>query len=159
MIGGCGGFGFALAAAARKECRMLKMLIRAIQEMQWELKYRMTELPELCRLAGDTGSGVIRDIFHTMADRMDRREVLDVSAAFLSEVNGRTLPKHVRKALRLLSGNLGRYDLEGQLQGLESVRQQCREDLKALESDRAERMRSYQTLAVCAGVSLAILFF
>lgn len=159
VIAGCGGFGFSLAAAARRECVMLRILIRTIQEMQWELKYRMTELPELCRLAGETGSGVIREIFLEMAGKLERREVMDISAAFLSELNRREIPRKVRRNMKQLAQSLGRYDLEGQLQGLEAVRQQCRTDLRELESERKEQMRSYQTLAVCAGASLAILFF
>ena len=138
---------------------MLRILIRTIQEMQWELKYRMTELPELCRLAGETGSGVIRDIFLEMAGKLERREVMDISAAFLSELNRWEIPRKVRRNMKQLAQSLGRYDLEGQLQGLEAVRQQCRTDLRELESERKEQMRSYQTLAVCAGASLAILFF
>lgn len=159
VIAGSSGFGIALAAAARKECTMLRILIRSIQEMQWELKYRMTELPELFRLAGENGSGVIREIFLEMEEKLNRREVMDVSAAFLSEVNRRELPRKVRRNLKQLAQSLGRYDLEGQLQGLEVVRQQCRSDLKELESERKEQLRCYQTLTVCAGAALAIIFF
>ena len=85
--------------------------------------------------------------------------VCDISAAFLSELSQRELPRCVRRNLKQLALSLGRYDLEGQLQGLEMVRQQCRKDLEELESDRFDRMRSYQTLAVCAGAALAILLF
>lgn len=159
VIAGCSGFGLSLTAAARKECCMLRMMIRMIQQMQWELKYRMTELPELCRLSGEAGSGIIREIFMTMAGKLERREVEDVSAAFLAELNQHKLPRHVRRNLKQLAANLGRYDLESQLQGLETVRQQCRMDLIELESERKKQMRCYETLAVCAGVSLAIIFF
>ena len=44
------------------------------------------------------------------------------------------------------------------LKGLEAVRQKCREDIQLLTEDKAVRMRSYQTLGICAGVALAILF-
>ena len=159
VIAGCGGFGFSLAAAARKECGMLRILIRVIQQMQWELKYRMTELPELCRTAAETGNGVIREIFEAMAGKLERREVEDVSAAFMAELNRYTLPRHVRRNLKQLANNLGRYDLESQLHGLEAVRQQCRADLSEMESERKNQMRCYETLAVCAGASLAIIFF
>ena len=159
VIAGCGGFGFSLTMAVRKECAMLRILIRVIQEMQWELKYRMTELPELCRLAGEMGSGVIREIFQEMAEKLERREVVDISASFLSEVNRRCLPRKVHRNLKQLAQSLGRYDLEGQLLGLETVRQQCRSDLNEMESERKEQMRCYQTLTVCAGAALAILFF
>lgn len=57
LVAGCGGFGFSLASAQRREARMLHRLISVLQEMEWELKYRMTELPELCSLAADASAG------------------------------------------------------------------------------------------------------
>ena len=57
-----------------------------------------------------------------------------------------------------MGSSLGRFDLEGQLQGLESVRIYCREQLDELSKDRDVRLRSYQTLGLCAGAALAILF-
>lgn len=157
IIAGCGGFGFSLSAGVKRETNMLRRLISALQEMEWELKYRMSSLSELCRLAGDAAGGNIREIFLEMAGKLDRREVCDISASFLSEVNNRDLPRRIRRNLKQLGQCLGRYDLEGQLQGLEAVRQQCRKDLKELESNSVQRLRSYQTLALCAGFALAIL--
>jgi stage III sporulation protein AB len=94
-----------------------------------------------------------------MAGKLERREVEDVSAAFMAELNRHTLPRHVRRNLKQLANNLGPYDLEGQLHGLEAVRQQCRTDLSEMESERKNQVRCYETLAVCAGASLAIIFF
>ena len=68
------------------------------------------------------------------------------------------LPFSTAKALGLLGKCLGRFDLEGQLQGIESVRSHCRRELEALEAGRDQRIRGYQTLGVCAGAALAILF-
>ena len=60
--------------------------------------------------------------------------------------------------MRQLGRCLGRFDLEGQLEGLEAVRRQCSHDLKELEALGPDRLKNYRTLAVCAGVALAILF-
>ena len=68
------------------------------------------------------------------------------------------LPLSTTEALRLLGKSLGRFDLEGQLQGIEQVRSHCRRELEALEAGRDQRIRGYQTLGVCAGAALAILF-
>jgi len=48
--------------------------------------------------------------------------------------------------------------MEGQLKGLESVRQECRRQVETLSYNRDARLRSYQTLGLCAGAALAILF-
>lgn len=158
LMAGCGGFGFSLATAYRREAGMLRRLINALQEMEWELKFRMTQLPELCRIAGDAAGGILREIFGEFALRLDRQEVMDISGCFNAIISRRELPRSVRKNLKQLGAVLGRYDLEGQLQGLEMIRHQCRNDLKKLEENSVQRLRSYQTLALCAGAALVILF-
>ena len=61
-------------------------------------------------------------------------------------------------AAQQLGKSLGRFDLNGQLQGIEQVRAHCRRELSSLENGRDQRIRGYQTLGVCAGAALAILF-
>lgn len=156
-MAGCAIFGYSLAAASRREMRQLRQLLGAVQEMEWELKYRLTELPELCRIAADAAGGKLRLLFRELADRLDRREVTQVTASFNALLSRQDFPRRVRKNLCQLGRSLGRFDLEGQLQGLEAVRYQCRKDLKELEAGSVQRQRSYQTLALCAGASLIIL--
>ena len=158
LMAGCGGFGFTLAAAHRREMGLLRRLINALQEMEWELKYRMTELPDLCRIGGDAAGGTLREIFRELAGKLDRREAVEISGCLNGILNKQELPRRVRRNLKQLGRSLGRFDLEGQLQGLQAVRQQCRKDLKDLSENSVQRMRNYQTLALCAGAALAILF-
>lgn len=157
LMAGCGGFGFTLASARRREITMLRKLINALQEMEWELKYRMPVLAGLCRIAADASGGVLRDIFLELADKLIKREVYDISACMNTIVVRKELPRSIRRNLRQLGTSLGRYDLEGQLQGLESIRRQCRKDLKKLEENSEQNLRNYQTLALCAGTALAII--
>lgn len=159
LVAGCGGFGFSLAAGRKKEAAMLRKIISALQEMEWELKYRMTELPELCRMAGTATGGVIKQCFWTLADRLENREVTNISGTMNAILNNHTMPRSIRRNMKLLGETLGRYDLEGQLQGLETVRRQCRKDLNNLEEHAIQHLRDYQTLAICAGAALAILLF
>lgn len=158
LMAGCGGFGFSIAAAQRREAAQLRQLIHGLQEMEWELKFRLTELPDLCRIAGDAAGGTLRKIFYEMAGKLDRNEVTDISACFGGCLSRWEMPRKVRRNLRDLGRSLGRFDMEGQLQGLQAVRIQCRKDLQAMEQNVTQRLRSYQTLALCAGAALAILF-
>ena len=57
-----------------------------------------------------------------------------------------------------LGKNLGNFDMAGQLQGLEYARTLCRENLEKLMHNKESRLRSYQTLGLCAGAAIAILF-
>ena len=157
IVAGCLGFGYSLGAAHRTEEKMLRSLRSALQEMQWELKYRMTQLPELCEIASAAARGPVGELLEMLAGKLRRQEVEDIAGTVNALLNQRLLPKRVRRNLRQLGTSLGRFDLEGQLQGLEAVRQQCCADLKELEECREQRLRCYQTLAVCTGTALAIL--
>lgn len=158
LMAGCGGFGFTIAAAHRREAGMLRKLISILQELEWELRYRMTELPELCQIAAHGATGPLREIFQELAEKLNRREVSDISGCLNGILCKQELPKYVQRNLKQLGASLGRFDLEGQIQGLEAVRYQCRMDLEKLEENSVQRLRSYQILALCAGAALVILF-
>lgn len=157
LLAGCGGFGFSLGASNRREARELRQVKKAVQEMEWELKYRMTELPELCGLVAAAAGGQVGKVFASLAEKLTLGEVEDLSGSFQGILANLELTRPCRKNLRLLGSSLGRYDLEGQLLGLEAVRHQCEKDLLSLEEGGRQRIRSYQTLTLCAGAALAIL--
>ena len=159
ILAGCGGFGFSLAAGCRREADLLRRLIRVLQSMRWELQYRLTPLPELCRQAAKETGSPLRDVFSQLARELDARTASEVYGCMTAALRtSQDLPAGVRKLLRQLGRSLGRFDLNGQLQGLEALEGACREQLEALNKNREVRLRSYQTLALCAGAALAILF-
>lgn len=158
VIAGCGGFGISIALAYRKEERMVEQLIRALRCMRLELQYRLTPLPELCLLAARECKGTLENVFSTLSRELKHTassEVVSCMATALEEA--RELPPAVRKLLRRLGKSLGRFDLDGQLQGLDALLEACKERKKTLGKDREIRLRSYQTLALCAGAALVIL--
>lgn len=158
IIAGCGGFGLKLAADHRKEERTLRQLIAALDYMECELQYRLTALPELCRQAARECGGALRDFFAALARELDDRLSPDAEScmrAALGKAQG--LPPSARTCLRVLGSSLGRFDLPGQLKGLDAARAACRRSLAALSENRDVRLRSYQTLSLCAGAALAIL--
>lgn len=159
VIVGCGSFGFLIAAAHRREETILRQLLTALDYMQCELQYRLTPLPELCRQVAAGYSGAVRSVFFLLATELEDQISPDVERCMehvLSKL--KDLPKLTREAMELLGRSLGRFDLDGQLKGLEAVRQECRRNLEALAQNRDVRLRSYQTLGLCAGAALAILF-
>ncbi len=160
IIAGCGGFGFSLAAAHRRELQLLRQLLRGLQYMQCELKYRLTPLPELCRQTGKETGGILRHIFSTMARELDSRTLPDPGDCMDAAIKNcrETLPGNLRKLLIRLGRSLGRFDLNGQLRGLEGICRACEEELVVLNKTKDIRLRNYQTLGLCAGAALAILF-
>jgi len=68
-----------------------------------------------------------------------------------------SLSPREKRWFRLLGTSLGRYDLPGQVKGLQNVREECTLELEKMKNNQEERLRSYQTLGLCAGTALVIL--
>ena len=158
VIVGCGGTGFALAAAHLREKKQIGQLLNILQYMYCELRYHLTPLPQLCRQAAADASGILHNVFSALARELDWQESADVCSCMQASLRiCHDVPLRIRRLLLFLGKNLGRYDLEGQLQGLEEVQVRCKTVLLELENNQKERLRSYRTLGLCAGFALAIL--
>lgn len=159
IIAGCGGVGFSMALAHRTQERELQQLLSTLDYMQCELQYRLTPLPELCRqAAANTGSN-IKTLFTTLAEELEDQISPDVMYCMNSAIaKSKNLSDQAATVAANLGKTMGRFDLDGQLLGLEAARQECRQALEKLSVNRDTRMRSYQTLGLCAGAALAILF-
>lgn len=156
---GAGGFGFLLAAFHRKEERTLRELIAILDFMECELHFHLTPLPQLCRHAASQCHGIICQVLIQLAIELEDQVAPDVDQCMkitLSKI--KDIPTLAHEALNRLGTTLGRFDLEGQLEGFSSVRAECRRILEAFTKDQTVRLRSYQTLGLCAGAALVILF-
>lgn len=159
IIAGCAGFGFSLASGKRKEEACFRGLIGAMDLMQCELQYNLTALPELCAIAAGEQKGPVSQFFLELSRELSAQVNADVPGC-VREALQKTppFPGNVEKAIGLLGASLGRFDAAGQLKGLKYVRAYCREEVAALSENKEARLRSYQTLGLCAGAALAILF-
>lgn len=159
VIVGCGGVGFSMAASCKREEWTLRSLVSALDFMTCELQFRLTPLPLLARQTGQECRGIIGDVLTELAAQLEKQIIPDADSCMYAALSRfEHLPKAAEEALRLLGTSLGRFDLSGQLQGLEQVRAHCRRELERMSAGKEQRLRSYQTLGVCAGAALAILF-
>ena len=159
IIAGCGGVGFGMALNYKREENTLRQLIRVMDMFCCELEYRMSPLPELFRKASNTATGQLSKLFACVAQELENQVAPDAAYCMASALRrSRDLPGKILFALTDLSRSLGQYDLDGQLQGIKAVQDSCSRQLNELESNRSQRIRSYQTLGLCAGAALAILF-
>lgn len=158
IISGCGGFGFAVATNYRNEERTLRQFAGILDYLSCELQYRLTPLPQLCRQAALESSGYLNKIFLLFADELDSQLAADAELCMKTVLAKHVdMPKHTKELMQLLGHSLGKFDLDGQLKELECVRQECRSRLKHLDEGKNTRLRTYQTLGLCAGAALAIL--
>ena len=157
VIAGCGGFGFRLAASCRREERELRQLLSVLDQIQCELEYRLTPLPELCRLAGEVSSGNLHRFFSLLSSELEQQIAPDARCCMNAAISQSDLCRTAKQLLYDLGKTLGRFDLPGQLRGIEAIRREGKLALDKLTSNQDVRLRSYQTLGLCAGAALAIL--
>lgn len=159
ILTACGGFGFSMAYAYKQKERMLRELITAVRYMGCELTYRHTDLPHLMSLCAQQTTGQIAQVFRLLAGELERQLAPDAVCCMTCVLAGQeNMPAVVKEKLQLMGQSLGRFDLDGQLSGLETVDQLCQRELDGLLLNRDARIRSYATLGLCAGVALVILF-
>ena len=158
VILACGGVGFMMATQYVMQIRALADTIAVINYMESEIQYRCTPLPALCRQAAAQVSGRLHLVFAGLADELEAQVAPNVELCMISVLDKLNITcESIREILLRLSYNLGNFDMVGQLKALENARNLCREDLKQLQQGKRERIRSYQTLGLCAGAAIAIL--
>lgn len=159
ILAGCAGVGFQISANFVKEEKSIRQLISLLDYMSSELQYRLTALPDLCRQASLEAKGPLSRLFLQLSNEMSDQVAPDVSrcmAAALAKVND--IPPITCQLLQILGSSLGRFDMSGQLRGIDCVRAECKRRLDSLTENKDVRLRSYKTLGLCAGAAIVILF-
>lgn len=156
IVAGCGGTGMAMARNYRKEEQNLQQFLRILDTMTNELSCRGSALPYMIRSAAE---GVFLKLFHELAEELELQLYPDAGCC-MAAVMGKhpELSWNMKELLSELGQTLGSFDLDGQLRDLEALRQKCGRILEEHRSKRDKRIMSYQTLGICAGAALAILF-
>jgi stage III sporulation protein AB len=158
IVASCSSCGFVIAAGKRREEKLLFQLLEVLQFMEKELQYRLTALPDLCRMAAGETKGILHVVFMNLYRELTWQKLPDAESCMYAAI-GRSgeMPAKVRRLLIHLGHSLGRFDLPGQIQGIQSIQKRCENSLQSLLKCRDERLRSYQTLGICAGMALAII--
>ena len=158
VLFGCGAIGFSLAASYRHQEQSLLQLIHVLEYMISDLQYRLTPLPELCANASQNSCGCVRKVLQQLRTELDKQVIPDVAACMKASLTIQSpLPERLFKCMELLGETLGRFDLQGQLQGLESVKKDTEFELEQLRRNQDVRLRNYRTLGICAGAALVVL--
>jgi len=158
IVSGCTGVGFRITYEKRKEENLLNQMLQLLQFLESELLYKLTSLPELSRMAAGEAKGILRTVFMNLYRELSWQKLPDAGSCMSAAIQrSGEIPSSTRRLLVQLGYTLGRYDLPGQLEGIQSVRKRCEDALQNCRMNRDDRLRCYQTLSVCAGAALAIL--
>ena len=159
VITGCGGVGLKIAANYKIEENNLHNLKMILDFMISELRFRLTPLPQLSKKASQLFHNPVGSVFDKFSTELEKQQHTDPAKCMSVVLESCTAISPITKSqLITLGTTLGRFDLDGQIRGVEAVYRECERNLSHLRKNRENRLRSYQTLGICAGAALAILF-
>ena len=103
-------------------------------------------------------AGTVRLIFDHLAQELELCTASDASACMETILADEPLLcEELKGQLMAFGVSLGYFDLAGQQQELRHAINRADNTLKQLSDHRSQRLRTYQTLGLCAGAALAIL--
>lgn len=157
LVAGCGSIGFLIANAYKHEINTLREFIYTLERMKNELQFRFTPLPKLCRQISEGEHGCLGHFYQLLAEELESQVRPDAESCVKAALTkSRNIPLYTQRMVNVLGRTLGRFDLSGQLSELDSLCGECSQKLNALVTDQEKRIRIYQTLGLCAGVTMAI---
>lgn len=159
IVSSCFGVGWKIASQYLRQIRLLRQISSILEYMEYELQYRCLALPQLCRQASEQGTGTVYKLMALLAKELEAQIRPNAQLCMESALEKvQDLPHSIHQLCRNLGASLGKFDLDGQVKGLISLRKQCNQLLDELQRTKDTRIRSYRTLGLCAGAALAILF-
>lgn len=156
VFAGCAGVGFMKAIQLRREEALLSDTVLLLIRMENELSCRRTPLPKLCEMAEECRPE-LRSLYRALSDVLNGQTQVNVSDCMKLALKQQPLPKSVAMLHAQLGETLGKFDLEGQLRELEAVRKTAQQQLDSVRENQKDKLKSYQTLGLCAGAALVIL--
>lgn len=151
-----GSVGFQMAALLRKKCDLLNQILKALQLLRNEIAVCGTPLPQAFALLAASCNGALESLFGSTAREMDKNRWTTPHDAVSNALEPLREPL-LGEIFLPLAKNLGKYDLDAQLQGIETAKLQAEQRLQEMEQERKIKSRTYQTLGVCTGLAVAIL--
>lgn len=157
---GASGLGFGAAAQLRARATVLHGLVASLEQMERELTFRLTPMPELLeRLSGEKQAPW--ELFFARCKcgllHLGERSLGDIWRSALEEGTDLLLGNEERQIMLELGEVVGRYDGEGQQAALERAVSGLEHCWKRAQTEWDRMGRVYSSLGLGAGAMLVIL--
>ena len=160
ILAGGSGVGIGAARVLKHRSETLSSFLAALDQMEAELTFRLTPMPELLlRLSRETKGPVSEFFFHC------REGLSSLGEEPFSKVWNRALQEESlalhpedRIPLEQLGAVLGQYDVEGQKNAMEGIRYRLGICLDTARESQGKIGRVYRALGISASVLCVLLF-
>lgn len=159
IIVGCSAYGFILVSAYRRELKALSQFLEFLDRMECELLYKGSSLPVLLECLSINRKGMIYDFLKTLTAELNAQIQPHVNACVSAALQKhQTIPPQTKQMLIKFGQTLGQYAQEGQILEIRALKQELRQQIAKLEAEKDTKTKTYQTLSICAGAAIAVIF-
>lgn len=151
--------GFGAASGVRRQCAQLEGFLWALDAMKSEMSCRLTPLAELFGALGACPQPDVGAFFTAAGRELTTPPGCSLPVSFKRALNAAPelkIGQQGVQALYALAVNLGKFDLQAQLTAIDACAGRISAALKTLQEQKRARCRSYETIAICAGLALAV---
>ena len=155
----CGFIGFKISYGQKKEEHYFQKLMEVLEFMMRELQHKNTTMPYLFYRSAEITNGSLKKIFLSIYEQLNSCTFPDLTTCInysLRQQN--SIPESVKEELYSLGPNLCSFNLSGQIKGISAIINNCEFKLQKLRNNKEQRLRTYQTLGLCAGAAIVIIF-
>lgn len=159
VIAGPAISGFLAARRLARRPRVLRELIRALEQMEREITFRLTPLPQLFEYLAQSYRGPVGEMFSCCAEGMTGLGAMPVAQIWQNALrkSGLDLDSRSLRVMEELGTVLGQYDEQGLCMALERAGAELAAAAEQVEQEWERKSRMDQVLGLAAGAFLAIL--
>lgn len=161
ILGASTGIGFTYAEKFRKRTTQLNEIQRCIHQLENEIVYTHTPLPEAIRDVAKKSINPIQQIFKEVADLLFSNEVDNVYEAFsnvlVNQKENLNLKREDVNIILDLAKSLGESDINGQLRMFSLTLENLKKKIKDSESLMNKNVKMYRYLGFSLGAMLVVI--
>lgn len=159
LVAGPAMAGFLAAQRLARRPRVLRELMRALEQMEREITFRLTPLPQLFTALSQLYKDPVGELFAQCVEGLNALGALPVAEIWRDALRTADLDLDERslRALQELGDVLGQYDEQGLHTALKRAGAELEAAAELAELERERKGRMDQVLGLTAGAFLAIL--
>ena len=160
IIVSAGSVGLQISFEMKSRCRMLRRLLSAVELLKNEIAVCATPLPQAFALMSSSMNGSMGTVFSRIANEMNQRRWMTVSAATEHAILAEPSLKKEEELcdiFRTMAAGLGKYDKDSQISTLDGTIIRLGKMIAQSEQERSMKSKTYEILGFCTGLSIAIL--